>query len=299
MTHKTFYSQHRAVRDNTCCSTFLLASSGPWLTVLGAIFTDKVVVQRLTNFIWVGMDTISNEQHCYRVTRILHSLGQSIVKLNKYYLGLELDRIGKHELHPRYLPSIRAFRDASGAVVDFTYVKPLEREATCVTFLAKTLEASPKSIVVKFFERYGVASHGLLEKMGAAPRLFYYNKVGIDDDDPTYGHLRMVVMEYPDGVTANQAQKLGQLPLTFLEDVQRILSHLHDNDFVFGDVRSANIVITRDNKVKFVDFDWAGKAGASRYPFLLSPQVQWSDGVGGGLAVVEKQYDLGMLTRLV
>ena len=51
------YPQHLAVRDNTCCPTFLLASGGPWLTVLGAIFTDKVVVQRLTDFIWVGTDT--------------------------------------------------------------------------------------------------------------------------------------------------------------------------------------------------------------------------------------------------
>jgi len=299
VTHKEFYPQHRAVRDNTCCPTFLLASGGPWLTVLGAIFTDKVVVQRLTDFIWVGTDTTLNEQHCYRVARILHSLGRSIVKLNKYYLGLELDNIGKHELHPRYLPSIRAYRDASGAIVNFAYVKPLERDAICVTFLAKTLEASPKSIVVKFVERYGVAAHKLLEKIHAAPRLLYYDKVGINDDDPTYGRLRMVVMEYLDGITANQAQKLDQLPPTFLEDVQRILNHLHDNDLVFGDVRSANIMITRNNKVKFVDFDWAGKAGVSRYPILLSQEIQWPDGIENGLAVMEKRHDLDMLMRLV
>ena len=100
-------------------------------------------------------------------------------------------------------------------------------------------------------------------------------------------------------MTANQAQKLDQLPPAFLEDVQRILSHLHDNDLVFGDVRSANIMITRNHKVKFVDFDWAGKAGVSRYPLLLSQQIQWPDGVGDGLAVMEKQHDLDMLTRLV
>jgi len=109
----------------------------------------------------------------------------------------------------------------------------------------------------------------------------------------------MVVMEYLDGMTGNQAQKLDQLPPTFLDDVQTILSHLHDNDLVFGDVRSANIMITRNHKVKFVDFDWAGKAGVSCYPLLLSQQIQWPDGVGDGLAVMEKQHDLDMLTRLV
>ena len=69
-------------------------------------------------------------------------------------------------------------------------------------------------------------------------------------------------------------QKLGRLEKTCQsayegsghEDVQRILNHLHNNDLVFGDVRSANIMVTRNNKVKFVDFDWAGKAEVSR-PF--------------------------------
>ena len=77
------------------------------------------------------------------------------------------------------------------------------------------------------------------------------------------------------------------------------MSHLHDNDLVFGDVGSANTMIIRNNDVKFVDFDWAGKAGVSRYPLLLSQQIQWSDGVGDGLAVMEKRHDIDMLTRLV
>jgi serine/threonine protein kinase len=267
--------------------------------VLGAIFTDKVVVQRLTDFIWVGTDTTLNEQHCFRVARILYALGRSIRKLNNYYVGLKPDSIGKSELHPRYFPSIKAYRDDSGAVVNFAYVKPLEHDATCVTFLAKTLEASPKFIVIKFVERYGVAAHKLLEKLDAAPQLLYYGKIGVSDDDPTYSHLRMVVMEYLDGMTADHAQRLDQLPPTFLEEVQKILSQLHDNDLVFGDLRGANIMITSNNKVKFVDFDWAGKEGVSCYPLLLSQQIQWSDGVGDGLAVMEKRHDIDMLTRLV
>jgi hypothetical protein len=46
-----------------------------------------------------------------------------------------------------------------GVIVTFAYVKPLEHDATCFTFLAKTLEASPKSIVVKFVERYGMTAN--------------------------------------------------------------------------------------------------------------------------------------------
>jgi len=83
--------------------------------------------------------------------------------------------------------------------------------------------------------------------------------------------------EYLDGMTGNQAQKLDQLPPTFLDNVQTILSTCMTMTWWFGDVRSANIMITRNHKVKFVDFDWAGKAGVSCYPLLLSQQIQWPD----------------------
>ena len=82
-------------------------------------------------------------------------------------------------------------------------------------------------IVVKFVECYGVAAHKLLEEIHTAPQLLYY-KVGISDDSPTYDRLRIVVMEYLD---ENQTQKFDPLPPTFLEDAQRILSNLPDDNF--------------------------------------------------------------------
>jgi len=239
-----------------------------------------------------------NEQHCYRVARILYSLGRALSNLKEYYLGLKLEQIRGPELHPRYFPSIYAYRDASGMIVNYKYMKPLERDATCVTFLAKTLETPAKSIVVKFVERYNDAAHKLLEEVDAAPRLLYYGIVGVRDGDPTYGHLKMVVMEYLDGMTADQARNLRQLPPTFLAEVRGILKRLHDDDFVFGDLRGANIMITKNNKVKFVDFDWAGKEGVSRYPLFLSHQIQWPEGVEG-LGVMKKSHDIDMLKMLV
>jgi hypothetical protein len=47
--------------------------------------------------------------------------------------------------------------------------------------------------------------------------------------------------------------------------------------------------------VTFVDFDWAGKVGVSHYLILLSQHIQWPDGIGDGLAVMEKQHDLDTL----
>jgi hypothetical protein len=107
------------------------------------------------------------------------SLGKRLLTLNNYHLGQKLDRIRKCRHHPHYLPSIRAYHDTSGVIVSFTYVKPLEHGATGVGFLAKILEASPTSIVVKFVECYVVAAHKLLEKTEAAPQLLYYGKTDI------------------------------------------------------------------------------------------------------------------------
>jgi hypothetical protein len=122
---------------------------------------------------------------------------------------LRLKQVEESELHPRYLPSIRAYRDPAAGIINLTYIKPLECDATCVTFLAKTHEAVPKHVVVKFVEWYGEAALKLLEKTDAAPRLFYYGKPGVCEGDPTYGHIRMVVMEYLDGMTAEQAQAIS------------------------------------------------------------------------------------------
>jgi hypothetical protein len=213
-THFFFCLQRRLIRNNTCCPTFLLVTSGSWFTILGAVFTDKVVVQRLSDFIWVGTSASLNEAQCRRIAHILYSLRQNIVKLRDYYLAVQVGPIDR-PLLSRYFPSINAYRDDSTKkIVHFTYLQPLENNAACVIFLAQTNERPPKPIVVKFVERYGEAAHRLLGAQGTAPRLFYFGQVGVNQGDPAYGHLRMVVMEYIDGNTKPEAINLGNIPIT-------------------------------------------------------------------------------------
>jgi hypothetical protein len=62
----TFYSLFpsiKAFRNATACPTFLIATAGPWIVVLGAVITDGVIVQRLTDYVWVGIDSVLNESH--------------------------------------------------------------------------------------------------------------------------------------------------------------------------------------------------------------------------------------------
>ena len=77
--------QHAIVRNNTCYPTFLLENAGPWLAVLGFVFADKLVCQHLTDFIWVGFDSVLNERHSVCVARILHAFGRNLRKLKEYY----------------------------------------------------------------------------------------------------------------------------------------------------------------------------------------------------------------------
>jgi hypothetical protein len=131
-----FY-QHSGVRNNTCCPTFLLATAGPWFTILGGIFTDKWIVQRLTDFIWVGLDATLKEPHYNRVAHILYSLRRNVEKLRDYYVGLKVIASDTEDLHPRFFPSICTYRDEEDIFINFKYIKPLEFDSTCVTFLSK------------------------------------------------------------------------------------------------------------------------------------------------------------------
>ena len=222
---KPFVSQHDVIHQNTCCPTFLLTTGGPWLTVMGAIFTDKVIVQCLTNLIWFSANTILNEQYCYHLVNILHSLGTGLGNLCVYYFSLKPQpfpgpQLHKPELYPHFFPSIHAFPDASGRRGDFKYVVPLVSEATCVIFWAETLETSLWAIVVKFVECYSKLTHDLLANAGAAPQLFYLVKVGMDEHNPNLGHLMMFVMEHLNGMMVYEGDLSKWLPTTYLEKVE-------------------------------------------------------------------------------
>ncbi|KAF8797534.1 hypothetical protein BYT27DRAFT_7204326 [Phlegmacium glaucopus] len=133
-----------------------------------------------------------------------------------------------------------------------------------------------------------------------APKLLHYGKVGgIRDSDLSRGHLYMVVMDYVDGMTADIAHLRKLLPPNFLDQVKGILTRLHDHGYVFGDLRGPNIMVTKDDKVMFIDFDWVGKDGECRYPIIMAQSINWPEGVRNGLGVMKKEHDLHMLLQLV
>ncbi|KAJ6618795.1 hypothetical protein B0H10DRAFT_2164039 [Mycena sp. CBHHK59/15] len=283
-----------AVRHLCCCPTFLVAVAGPWLAVMGAVTTDKCVVQRLTDFIWVGNSSILNDAYCRRVARILHSLSRSLGHLREYYVALAPQN---KPTPSRFFPSTDSFLSNDGITpAHFEYLEALERDAACVTFLCKTLEDHPRTIVAKFAQTYCHEAHKLLAHSGMAPELLCCGSVGQSTDAPSYGPL-MIVMDYVDGKTVAQLQHT-ELPANFAEQVTSILSILHVGGFVYGDLRPPNIMVTKEKKVKLIDFDWAGKAGDAKYPIHLATNIIWPAGVEA-LCNIERDHDLQMLRCLI
>ena len=87
------------------------------------------------------------------------------------------------------------------------------------------------------------------------------NKV---QNNPTYRQaISMVVMDYVDGDTFGEAKtKVSKnLVETVRSTVQKALNLLHSHGLVFGDLRPLNVMITKDGKVKLIDFNWAGEEG--------------------------------------
>ena len=255
-------------------------------------------MQRLTDYIWLGHDTIFNDEAIHRNARILYALTRSLRRLDSFYQSLKIHSQPDNpkKLEPHYFPSINAYCGSDGAIIKFTFIIPLELDSVCTTFLAKTEGSASELIVVKFVHRYNKEAHELLAAKGMVPKLLYCNKVGVRNGDPSYDHLCMIVMDFVDGETVEKAETL---PPTLGQQIRDILAILHKADYVFGDLRGPNAMITKNNEVMFIDFDMVGKHGESTYHIMMSPSIQWANGVADGLHIMRKEHDFEMLERLV
>ncbi|KAK0443808.1 hypothetical protein EV421DRAFT_1735533 [Armillaria borealis] len=136
--------------------------------------------------------------------------------------------------------------------------------------------------------------HRLLADAGLAPKLLYHGPLDSSTDAPSYGSLRMVVMEEAEGTNAFVLYQDREALDLFLTSVRE----LHAYGFVFGDLRRQNIMVSPGGKVKLIDFDWAGKDGEAMYPIRMSNKIRWAPGVGA-MEKMYKAHDNFMIDRLV
>jgi serine/threonine protein kinase len=255
-----------------------------------------MIVQRLTDYIWVGLDSILDEAHIINVARIFYALKANLGKLKTYYWKVQ--PTGDMPADSRYFPSITAYPHSDG-FIDFKYVGFLENCPESTILRARTTTEPAQDIVVKFVDRYGERAHRALANEGLAPKLLFCGSPRLSQEQPSYQSLSMVVMEYIDGETLAQIkEKMNEQTKEKVRlELQRALDLLHDCGLVFGDLRPPNVMITKANEVKLIDFDWAGEKGQAKYPYLMSPGINWPEGAEA-LAVIKSEHDVDMLNKL-
>jgi hypothetical protein len=102
------YRQMKGIRDKCCCPSFIIGAGGPYLAILGAILTDKYVVQRLTSLEWLGVGQVFEDKHLYRIAQVFESLRGALQKLDEFYDEVDeqtLKLVEGHS-HPRFLPPL-------------------------------------------------------------------------------------------------------------------------------------------------------------------------------------------------
>ena len=296
----------KEARDKCCCPTFIIAGGGPYLAILGAIFREHFVVQRLTGLEWLGMGRVFEDDHLYRIAQIFHSLRGALRSLDTFYDELKQKdlELVRGQPHARFYPCYTTFTDhKTKHPVEFEYLRPLTRSQKS-PFLVK-LKSSGETAVVKFVARYGAEAHQFLAEAGLAPRLHFCGSIDGRDDvrnsprEATkgpfglyLGPLQMVVMDLVEGTNAEAVDNyLGDAR----EQLKAIIDKLHESGHVFGDLRPPNVMFS-ESRVVLIDFDWAGKCGEAFYPTEVGECItQHCD--ARDLGVIEKEHDLALLNH--
>ncbi|KAK7677279.1 hypothetical protein QCA50_019780 [Cerrena zonata] len=279
--------QERLTKSSFCPS-FIVSIAGPWIVISGAIFTSRVIVQRLTDYLWLGHARMIDDEHTIRIARVFYALHNTLNRLRDYYDG---QLPGPKA---RFFPLATSYFDeATRKEIEFQYLKPLKSaDPSCTTFLAQTGEES--LIVVKFVERYGREVHNLLASKGYAPKLLYCGDVWrTGPEQRGCGQRMMVVMEFVRGV-ALDAEKAASV----LKPLEDVLDLMKQHNMVHGDLRMPNILIENESgDVKIIDFDWAGMENIARYPLHLSPDIAWPDGAAD-YSYIQSNHDIEMVGKL-
>ncbi|KAI0073420.1 hypothetical protein K474DRAFT_1686212 [Panus rudis PR-1116 ss-1] len=311
LSYHAHWIQDRGSLHKSCiCPSFIISIAGPFIAVCGAIWTSDIIIQHLTGYMWMGRSGDIEEDRLLRVSRMFYALQRAVIRLKHYYEHLDPEIID--DKYRRFFPLATSYRDSNGTRVVFKYAAFLkEKDPSCVTFLA-TLEGSEQKVVVKFVERYGEEEHRLLAQHGYAPRLLYHGHIWDVEDNlegetsvdvnAGCGTRRMVVMEYVEGKTLdNMDADVSR------EDVRKalhgIIDIMHQQKMVHGDIRTPNILLTGADqldvkkRIRVLDFDWAGQEGIVRYPYGLSRDVKWAEGVEDH-ALIRKEHDVIMIGRV-
>lgn len=106
------------------------------MIVCSAIFTSHVIVQRLTDYLWIGGGRVIDDDHVIRIARMLDALRYAITDLSNYY---KTEMKLSYEIQiSRFFSVANAYTHKDGNSIRFRYVRPLTADDTsCIIFPAE------------------------------------------------------------------------------------------------------------------------------------------------------------------
>ncbi|KAL4245199.1 hypothetical protein ABKN59_009927 [Abortiporus biennis] len=293
-------SQFDKVRQVSCCPAFVIGFAGPNMCISGVVYADRVISQRLTDYIHLGESGYQTRQ-VRIVARIIKALKQGLDELDTYYEKLSpamntpapsiKQKVSKAtKVSPLPSRSRPAAIPASIRSVSFPHFRyfqlPTGKNGT---LRYNGLIGNPTLCIVKFTNSYSKDAHNCLAEASLASKVWHCSR------EQSCGNFWVIVMDYIKGETALAHEKLSEATKT---DVKRALRILRKNRFVFGDLRRQNVMVCEDKSVRFVDFDWAGKVGEVRYPPDINPDIQWPVSVAPDEPILF-QHDLDLYKEFV
>ncbi|KIK78612.1 hypothetical protein PAXRUDRAFT_16777 [Paxillus rubicundulus Ve08.2h10] len=274
--------RYAATMGHSALPCFIVLAFGPYLAFAGASWNLRPVVQVLSTTLPMHYHSSDTKMRT-TVARHLGSLKKAIGTLEEHYRDLS------HRARPDSMPYSQLFPYPTsftcrqhGTQQNFKYSHQLFSEK--LLFFGSL--ASTDAICIKFVRRYSQQVHLRCASMGCAPALLGFESIP--------GGWFMVVMDAlpSDYVCLDNFQASDGC----LGRIKDQLIQLHGDGFVHGDIRSTNIVVSKDEtKFMILDFDWAGKFGETRYPMNVNTtEIHRPEGVIDG-ALIHAGHDIAML----
>lgn len=137
-------------------------------------------------------------------------------------------------------------------------------------------------VIVKFTRKYCPELHSFCASQGRAPQLLGYSTIP--------GGWHVVVMERIEHRDMNLQSYAPKHIRKWSKDLESLVSGFHNEGWVHGDLRDANLIVSDENptQVMLVDFDWGGKDGAVYYPTALLHEELEKPGRQGDLSITKE-----------
>ena len=254
----------------------------------GSAFPKKVHMDPLTPMFPLAWNPYEKDLRIM-AARTFTAFKKAVHNLKMYYENELTAQLPQALQNPEF-PYKQDYKDGDKTVYFKYMLQPIEEK---LIFFAKN--DMGKEICIKFVHQYSADAHNHCANKAYAPHLHSCEHIP--------GGWLMIVMDYID---LNAYSIYDQCSYSFSSvdqvksKINEIVEHLHEGDWVHGDLRSANFLVRTngDNNlplVMLIDFDWAGKEMMVQYPLDIDiTGVRRPNGVKGG-ELITKKHDCDML----